>query len=69
MSNLENVTPAVAVASRMPEGQLRCWLNKNSAAYWLGKATNDSLQRVYGVNSKMLMNSGSAFKNDEFTKL
>jgi len=27
-----------------------CWLNKNSAAYWLGKATNDSLQRVYGVS-------------------
>lgn len=22
---------------------------KNSAAYWLGQATNDSLQRVYGV--------------------
>ena len=22
---------------------------KNSSAYWLGKATNDSLQRIYGV--------------------
>ena len=25
------------------------WLNKNSAAYWLGKQQNDSLQRVYGI--------------------
>lgn len=22
---------------------------KNSSAYWLGKATNDSLQRIYGI--------------------
>jgi len=22
---------------------------KNSSAYWLGQATNDSLQRIYGV--------------------
>ena len=22
---------------------------KNASAYWLGKATNDSLQRIYGV--------------------
>ena len=22
---------------------------KNAAAYWLGKATNDSLQRIYGI--------------------
>lgn len=23
---------------------------RNSAAYWLGKATNDSLQRVYAIS-------------------
>ena len=23
---------------------------KNSSSYWLGKATNDSLQRVYGIS-------------------
>jgi threonyl-tRNA synthetase len=23
---------------------------KNSSAYWLGKAENDSLQRVYGIS-------------------
>lgn len=22
---------------------------RNSSAYWLGKATNDSLQRIYGI--------------------
>jgi threonyl-tRNA synthetase len=32
-------------------------VTKNSSAYWLGKATNDSLQRIYGItfpNPKML---------------
>ena len=24
-------------------------VTKNSSAYWLGKATNDSLQRIYGI--------------------
>ncbi|EER17786.1 conserved hypothetical protein [Perkinsus marinus ATCC 50983] len=26
------------------------WVNKNSQAYWLGKAENDSLQRVYAIS-------------------
>jgi len=26
------------------------WVTKNSSAYWLGSADNDSLQRVYGVS-------------------
>ena len=25
-------------------------VTKNSAAYWLGKNTNDNLQRVYGIS-------------------
>lgn len=37
--------PHVPVTSRIKAFKVM----KNSSAYWLGKATNDSLQRIYGV--------------------
>jgi threonyl-tRNA synthetase len=39
---------------------------KNSSAYWLGKATNDSLNRVYGISfpSKKEMDEYIHFKEE-----
>jgi threonyl-tRNA synthetase len=38
-------------------------VTKNSSAYWLGKADNDSLQRVYGITFP------SKKEMDEYVKL
>lgn len=37
--------PHIPVTSRVKAFKVM----KNASAYWLGKATNDSLQRIYGV--------------------